>query len=121
MTPAAIHHQVKSLEENLGVSLFTRSGNNLALTQAAAAVLPTLEGAFDLLSLVTEQLKQYTKEGMLRIATCPAFGQKWLVPRLLTLKMTFHRSICESRTSTACPSCRTRRSTLLFSTAVLNP
>ena len=36
VTPAAIHHQVKSLEENLGVSLFTRSGNNLALTQAAA-------------------------------------------------------------------------------------
>ena len=89
VTPAAIHHQVKSLEENLGVSLFTRSGNNLALTQAAAAVLPTLEGAFDLLSLVTEQLKQYTKEGMLRIATCPAFGQKWLVPRLSRFKNDF--------------------------------
>jgi LysR family transcriptional regulator, glycine cleavage system transcriptional activator len=89
VTPAAIHHQVKSLEENLGVTLFTRSGNNLALTQAAAAVLPTLEGAFDLLSLVTEQLKQYTREGMLRIATCPAFGQKWLVPRLSRFKSDF--------------------------------
>jgi LysR family glycine cleavage system transcriptional activator len=89
VTPAAIHHQVKSLEENLGVSLFTRSGNNLALTQAATAVLPSLEGAFDLLSLVTEQLKQYTREGMLRIGTCPAFGQKWLVPRLSRFKSDF--------------------------------
>src|SRR5262245_38546103 len=89
VTPAAIHHQVKSLEENLGVTLFTRSGNNLALTQAATAVLPTLEAAFDLLSLVTEQLKQYTREGMLRIATCPAFGQKWLVPRLSRFKSDF--------------------------------
>src|SRR3546814_14856343 len=45
VTPAAIHHQVKLLEENLGVSLFIRSGNNLDLTQAATAILPTLAGA----------------------------------------------------------------------------
>jgi LysR family glycine cleavage system transcriptional activator len=82
VTPAAIHHQVKSLEESLGVSLFIRSGNNLELTQAGIAVLPKLEGAFDLLSLVTEQLKQHSKQGVLSVGTCPAFGQKWLMPRL---------------------------------------
>lgn len=82
VTPAAIHHQVKLLEENLGVSLFIRSGNNLELTQAAIAALPNLEGAFDLLSLVTEQLKQHAKQGVLSVGICPAFGQKWLIPRI---------------------------------------
>lgn len=82
VTPAAIHHQVKLLEENLGVSLFFRSGNNLELTQAGVAVSPNLEGAFDLLSLVTEQLKQHAKQGVLSVGTCHAFGQKWLIPRL---------------------------------------
>jgi LysR family glycine cleavage system transcriptional activator len=89
VTPAAIHHQVKLLEESLGVSLFIRSGNNLDLTQAAAAVLPTLEGAFDLLSLATEQLKQHATSGILSVATCPGFGQKWLIPRLSRFKSDF--------------------------------
>lgn len=89
VTPAAIHHQVKLLEESLGVSLFIRSGNNLDLTQAAAAVLPTLEGAFDLLSLATEQLKQHATGGILSVATCPGFGQKWLIPRLSRFKNDF--------------------------------
>ena len=89
VTPAAVHHQVKLLEENLGVSLFIRSGNNLELTHAATAVLPTLEGAFDLLSLATEQLKQHSKGSVLSVATCPGFGQKWLIPRLSRFKEDF--------------------------------
>lgn len=89
VTPAAIHHQVKLLEESLGVSLFIRSGNNLDLTQAATTVLPTLGGAFDLLSLATEQLKQHAAGGILSVATCPGFGQKWLIPRLSRFKNDF--------------------------------
>jgi LysR family glycine cleavage system transcriptional activator len=89
VTPAAIHHHVKLLEENFGVSLFIRCGNNLELTQAAAAVLPTLEGAFDLLSLATEQLKQHAAGGVLSVATCPGFGLKWLIPRLTRFKSDF--------------------------------
>ena len=82
VTPAAVHHQVKSLEELLGVDLFIRKGNNLELTRAAASVLPTLEGAFDLLSLATEKMRQHASEGVLSLCTTPSFAQKWLVPRL---------------------------------------
>lgn len=89
VTPAAVHHQVRQLEETLGVSLFVRSGNNLELTQAATAVLPTLEGAFDLLSLATEQLKQHAAGGVLSVATSPEFGVKWLIPRLSRFKNDF--------------------------------
>lgn len=89
VTPAAVHHQVKSLEENLGVNLFIRSGNNLELTQAATAILPTLEGAFDLLSLATERLKQHAESRPLSVAACPALAQKWLIPRMGRFKADF--------------------------------
>jgi LysR family glycine cleavage system transcriptional activator len=74
VTPAAVHHQVKPLELLLGVTLFARSGNNLTLTQAAVAALPTLESAFDLLSLATEKIRQHRSGGFRpdRIPSCSA-------------------------------------------------
>jgi LysR family glycine cleavage system transcriptional activator len=82
VTPAAVHHQVKSLEILLGVSLFARAGNTLTLTKAATAALPTLESAFDLLSLATEKIRQHTSNGVLSLAVCPSFAHKWLIPRI---------------------------------------
>ena len=89
VTPAAVHHQVKSLELLLGVTLFARAGNNLALTQAAVAALPTLESAFDLLSLATEKIRQHSSGGMLSLAVCPSFAQRWLVPRINRFRESF--------------------------------
>jgi LysR family transcriptional regulator, glycine cleavage system transcriptional activator len=82
VTPAAVHHQVKALEALLGVQLFARTGNSLALTKAALSALPTLEGAFDLLSLATEKMRQHASGGILALSVCPSFARKWLVPRL---------------------------------------
>jgi LysR family glycine cleavage system transcriptional activator len=89
VTPAAIHHQVKALEGLLGVQLFGRAGNSLALTKAAAAALPTLEGAFDLLSLAIEKMRQHTSSGVLFLAVCPSFAQRWLIPRLSRFREDF--------------------------------
>jgi len=89
VTPAAVHHQVKSLELLLGVTLFARSGNNLTLTQAAVAALPTLESAFDLLSLATEKIRQHCSGGILSLAVCPSFAQRWLVPRINRFRESF--------------------------------
>jgi len=99
VTPAAVHHQVKSLEELLGVDLFIRKGNNLELTRVAVSVLPTLEGAFDLLSLATEKMRQHASEGVLSLCTPPSFAQKWLVPRLGRFREDFEN--IELRVSTA--------------------
>src|SRR5215471_10734690 len=82
VTSAAVHHQVKALEELLGVRLFVRTGNSLALTKAANSALPTLESAFDLLSLATEKMRQHESGGVLSLTVCPSFAQKWLIPRL---------------------------------------
>ncbi len=89
VTPAAVHHQVKSLELLLGVTLFARAGNNLMLTQAAVAALPTLESAFDLLSLATEKIRQHSSGGVLSLAVCPSFAQRWLVPRINRFRESF--------------------------------
>jgi LysR family glycine cleavage system transcriptional activator len=80
---------VKSLELLLGVTLFARSGNNLTLTQAAVAALPTLESAFDLLSLATEKIRQHSSGGVLSLAVCPYFAQRWLVPRISRFRDSF--------------------------------
>ncbi len=89
VTSAAVHHQVKSLELLLGVTLFARAGNNLMLTQAAVAALPTLESAFDLLSLATEKIRQHSSGGVLSLAVCPSFAQRWLVPRINRFRESF--------------------------------
>ena len=47
VTPAALGHQVKALEERLGVSLFRRLPRGLALTDEGRALLPVLREAFD--------------------------------------------------------------------------
>jgi LysR family glycine cleavage system transcriptional activator len=89
VTPAAVHHQVKALEELLGVQLFARTGNSLTLTKAATSALPTLESAFDLLSLATEKMRQHESGGVLSLAVCPSFAQKWLIPRLSRFREDF--------------------------------
>src|SRR5687767_10194899 len=46
VTQAAVSHQVKGLEEILGLRLFRRLPRGLALTDEGAALLPVLEEAF---------------------------------------------------------------------------
>ena len=103
VTPAAVHYQVKSLELLLGVPLFSRSGNNLALTQAAMSALPTLESAFDLLSLATEKIRQHSSGGVLSLAVCPSFAQRWLVPRINRFRESFERIELRIATTTEAP------------------
>ena len=46
VTQAAISHQVKSLEENLGVRLFRRLPRGLALTDEGQALMPVIAETF---------------------------------------------------------------------------
>ncbi len=81
VTPSAVHYQVKALEARLGVNLFRRDGRNVALTDAAQASLPSLEAAFDLMTLAFEQLRRFDTRGVLTISVCPSFAARWLVAR----------------------------------------
>lgn len=82
VTPAAISHQVKGLEDYLGVKLFRRAGNSLLLSDAGQACLPRLSEGFDRLAEAIERLKEHDARGPVHVSVAPAFASKWLVPRL---------------------------------------
>ena len=83
VTQAAISHQVKALEERLGVPLFRRLTRALVLTPAGERYLPVLREAFDMIAAATEQVSQARQDRRLTISVMPSFANKWLMPRLV--------------------------------------
>jgi LysR family glycine cleavage system transcriptional activator len=82
VTPAAVSHQVRALEEYLGVQLFLRHNRQLELTPAARACLPKLREGFESLGQAVERLRAHKSGGMLTISAAPSFAARWLMPRL---------------------------------------
>ena len=82
VTTAAISHQIRALEEFLGVQLFRRLNRGLLLTDAGQACLPGLQSDFDQLYEAIVRLRDIDSRGALSISVAPAFAAKWLVPRL---------------------------------------
>ena len=82
VTPAAVSHQVKALEDLLGVPLFHRLTRALRLTEAGQAALPALTEGFDKLAEGAKRMRAYSDSGVLTISVSPSFGSMWLVPRL---------------------------------------
>jgi len=82
VTPAAISHQVKGLEDFLGVALFRRGHRGLELTDAARASLPKLSEGFDRIAEAVERLRAEADAATLTVSSAPSFATKWLAPRL---------------------------------------
>ena len=81
VTQAAVSHQVKALEERLGVRLFRRLNRRLMLTDAGQMLQPPLGEALDRMADAVARLKHEDK-GVLTITTMESFAASWLVPRL---------------------------------------
>jgi len=81
VTPSAVSHQVKTLEEHLGMALFIREAKALTLTAAGRAYLPAVQEAFRVLTDATRQLSAELAQ-VLRVDIPPTFAVKWLIPRL---------------------------------------
>jgi LysR family glycine cleavage system transcriptional activator len=82
VTQAAVSHQVKALEDWLGLKLFRRQNRNVFLTEAGQAYLPAVREAFDGLADATRRLRQRDGEGKLTVTVTLSFAAKWLMPRL---------------------------------------
>ena len=82
VTQTAISHQIKRLEEELGLKLFVRQNRTLALTADARDYLPGIRAAFQDLRLATERLKRKENANVLTVSTMTSFATKWLIPRL---------------------------------------
>ncbi len=86
VTQAAVSHQIKALEHDLGVSLFRRLNRALALTDEGQALLPYVRNAFEQLNAGVRQLEQLCCAGALTVTTTPSFAGQWLVGRLGRLR-----------------------------------
>src|SRR5262245_52028578 len=83
ITQTAVSHQIKSLEEYLGIELFRREGRGVQLTEAARASLPRLREGFDALAAAVETIHERGAESELVITAPPVFAARWLMPRLV--------------------------------------
>jgi len=82
VTPSAISHQIKALEEHLGVSLFQRGVRTLTLTDAGAHYLEHINDIFSKLESVTEQLQVRYGRTIIRLNVPSFFANELLLPRL---------------------------------------
>ena len=86
VTPAAISHQIRSLEEFLGVPLFVRTPGGTAMTPLAAECLTDISGALDVIAKSMQRFQPSDGHASLTITAGPAFSTQWLVPNIQTLR-----------------------------------
>lgn len=82
VTQAAVSHQIKTLEDWLGVPLFRRQNRQLFLTDAGQAYRPVVRDAFEAIAAATERLTRVERSGALTVSVFTSFAAKWLLPRL---------------------------------------
>jgi len=82
VTQAAVSHQIKVIEDFLGLSLFIRYPRKLALTEQGRLLLPEVIEAFDKVSNAIGAISQESSSKMISVRLAPSFAAKWLSPRL---------------------------------------
>jgi LysR family transcriptional regulator of beta-lactamase len=82
VTPTALSHQVKALEQRLGVPLFRRLPRGLALTDEGQALLPVLRDSFDRMAELITRFDDPRGREVLSVGVVGTFALGWLMPRL---------------------------------------
>ena len=82
VTPTAVSHQIRGLEDDLGVTLFRRLTRALELTPEGEAMLPKLREGMACLAASVEAVRALRPSARLVVVAPPSFASRWLVPRL---------------------------------------
>lgn len=82
VTPTAVSHQIRGLEQWLGVLLFERLGRGVRLTEAGEQLQRNLHGALLEIDHGLAALRPQPGEQCISLSTMPAFAALWLIPRL---------------------------------------
>jgi LysR family transcriptional regulator, glycine cleavage system transcriptional activator len=82
VTPTAISHQIKLLEDSLGLPLFHRLTRALALTPQGEAMLPKVREGLACFVAAVQSAHERVTHGRLIVVVPPSFATRWLVPRL---------------------------------------
>lgn len=82
LTPSAISHQIRWLEQRLGIALFHRVHRSTVLTDAGRRYAETVAEAFGLIEAGTRAIERTGKSDILTVHSVPSFATQWLMPRL---------------------------------------
>lgn len=89
VTPSAVSHQIRCLEDFLGVRLFRRLPRQVVLTPEGQRYLPRIRSAIGQIGSATEEIMAQRGSGPLTISVVPSFASRWLVPRLVGFQMAY--------------------------------
>lgn len=82
VTAGAVSHQIKVLEDHLGVQLFRRLTRALELTPEAQSMLPKVREGLENLFEAVERVRARDNTTALTVIAPPNFAARWLIPRL---------------------------------------
>ena len=82
VTPGAVSQQIKHLEALMNVTLVSKSGREIELTDAGSMLAMRLADLFDRIEAVIDDVIDVGNPRRLRLKVLPTFAIKWLVPRL---------------------------------------
>lgn len=83
LTPAAVSYQIKEIEDQLGVALFTRTSRSIRLTPAGAVLFEAAADALDSLQRAVGRARRMARgSAQLRVTLGARFATNWLLPRL---------------------------------------
>lgn len=108
VTQAAVSHQIKGLEEQLGISLFRRAGRGLQLTDAGQTLFPSIRDGLDAMASGVRRITRDDEAGALTLSTFASIASAWLVPRLggfrrlypeIDVRMTISDRLADFRTA----------------------
>lgn len=82
VTQAAISHQIKLLEDFLGIKLFIRRNRLLELSELGSQYFDEIRSILDQIAKATDKIRSQNSRQILTISVPQTFGMQWLVPRL---------------------------------------
>ncbi len=90
LSQGAVSKRVRQLEDQLGITLLTRGGHQISLTQAGQRYLPEVQNILAQIDRTTRELQSNAgREQVLTVGTDPAFAIGWLLPRLADFNRTW--------------------------------
>ena len=82
VTPAAISHQIKELEDQIGVSLFARTSRTMRLTREGEILRTAAIESLEALTRALQKIRKLENQKQLKVTASSSIAAKWLVPRL---------------------------------------
>ncbi|MCF6123418.1 transcriptional regulator GcvA [Mesorhizobium sp. M7A.T.Ca.TU.009.01.3.2] len=83
LTPAAVSHQIKEIEDQLGLVLFTRTSRTIRLTEAGTVLFDASADALDLLGRAVSRAQKLARgTALLKVTLDAQFASKWLMRRV---------------------------------------